>query len=242
MSYNIYNNKRMINYNNNNNNNNNRGQFPVSVAHYWNLHGEIHEAEGLLFLGQRLIVPQEMRQDVLNCIHGSQLGIEKCKSRARAVVYWPGMSTAIEGMVAKCSVCLKHQRENQKEPLLPHEVSQRPWQKFGAGIFELNSNSYLIVVDYYSKYPELCILKDKTASSAVTSMKSIFARHGIPDEVVADNMLFLSKAFRKFASNWGFEVSTSSPRYPQSNGMSERAIQTIKNLLKMLVKMEMTPT
>ena len=110
-----------------------RGQLPVSGAHYWNLHGEKHEAEGLLFLGERL-VPQEMRQDVLNCIHESHLGIEKCKSQARAVVYWPGMSTAIERMVTKCSVCLKYQRENQKEPLLSHEVPQRPWQKLGADI------------------------------------------------------------------------------------------------------------
>ena len=209
-----------------------RGHLLVSVAHYWNLRGEIHEAEGLLFLDQRLIILQEMRQDVLNCAHESHLGIENCKPRARAVVYSPGMSTAIERMVAKCSVCLKYQRENQKEPLLPHEVHQRPWQKLGADIFELNSNSYLAGVDYYSKYPELCILKDKTASSVVTSMKSIFARHGIPDEVVADNMPFSSKAFRKFASEWGIEVSKSSPRYPRSNGMSERAIQTIKNVLK----------
>ena len=50
------------------------------------------------------------------------------------------------------------------------------------------------MIDYYSKYPELCILKDKTASSVVTSMKSVFARQGIPDEVVADNMPFSSKA------------------------------------------------
>ena len=81
------------------------------------------------------------------------------------------MSTAIEWMVAKCSVCLKYQRENQKEPLLPHEVPQRPWQKLGAEMFELNSNSYLVVVDYYYMYPELCLLKDKTASSVITSMK-----------------------------------------------------------------------
>ena len=87
------------------------------------------------------------------------------------------------------------------------------------------------MVDYYSKYPEFCLLKDKIASSVITSMKSMYARHGIPDEVVADNMPFASKAFRNFASEWEFEVSTSSPRYPQSNGMSERAIQTIKNLL-----------
>ena len=147
-----------------------------------------------------------MRPDVLNCIHESHLGIEKCKSRARAIVYWPGMSAAIERIVAKCSICLKHQRENQKEPLLPREVPQRPWQKLGADIFELNSNSYLVVVDYYSKYPELCLLKDKTAGSVIISMKSMFAPHGIPDQVVADNMPFSSKRFRQFARDWGFTV------------------------------------
>ena len=116
-----------------------------------------------------------------------------------------------------------------KERLLPHEVPQRPWQKLGTDIFELNSNSCLVVVDYYSKYPELCLLKDETASSVITSM---FSRHGIPDQVVVDKMPFSSKSFRQFARDWGFAVCTSSPRYPQSNGMSERAIQTIKNLLR----------
>ena len=127
---------------------------------------------------------------------------------------------------------LKLRKDADRKRLFCPNVSTLLSMIVGADIFELNSNSYLIVVDHCSKYPELCILKDKTASSVVTSMKSIFARHGIPDEVVADNMPFSSNAFRKFASARGFEVSTSSPRYPQSNGMSERAIQTIKNVLK----------
>ena len=59
-------------------------------------------------------------------------------------------------------------------------------------------------------------------------MKSMYARPGIPDEVIADNMPFSSKEFNQFAKDWGFEVTTSSPRYPQPNGMSGRAIQTIK--------------
>ena len=111
-----------------------RSKVPSLITHYRHLRGEVHEAEGLLLLGKKLIIPHGMRQDVLNCIHESHLGIEKCKSRARVVVFWPGISAAIERMVAKCSICLKHQRENQKEPLLPHEVPQRPWQKLGADI------------------------------------------------------------------------------------------------------------
>lgn len=99
------------------------------------------------------------------------------------------MSVAIERMVAKCSICLKHQRAKQKEPLLHYEVPQRPWQKLDTDIFQLNSNSYLVVVDYYSKYPsELCPLKDNTVGSVITNMKSMFAHHRIPDQVVADNI------------------------------------------------------
>lgn len=44
-----------------------KDQLSTLIAHYWSLRGKIHEAVGLLFLGQRLIIPQEMRQDVLNC-------------------------------------------------------------------------------------------------------------------------------------------------------------------------------
>ena len=97
-----------------------KSKLPAFVAYYRNLRAEIHEAEGLLFLGEKLIIPQEMRQDVLNCIHECHLGIEKCKSRARAVVYWPGMSTAIERMISKCSVCFLSTKERiKRSPYYP---------------------------------------------------------------------------------------------------------------------------
>ena len=82
---------------------------------------------------------------------------------------------------------------------MPHETPDRPWQKLGTDIFELYSKSYLIIVDYYSKYPELCLLRDKTSQSVITSMKSVFARHGISDEVIAGNMPFSSKECIQFA-------------------------------------------
>ena len=135
-------------------------------------------------------------------------------------------------MVSRCAVCAKYRANNHREPLQPHPVPGRPWEKLGADIFEFKMHSYLVIVDYYSKYPELCLLKDKTASTVIKHMKSVFARHGIPDELFSDNMPFASREFRNFADEWGFVTTTSSPRYPQSNGMSERAVQTMKKLLR----------
>jgi hypothetical protein len=63
-------------------------------------------------------------------------------------------------------------------------------------------------------------------------MKSIFARHGIPDELISDDMPYNSAEFRRFAKEWEFTLSTSSPTYPQSNGQSEKAVHKMKRILK----------
>jgi hypothetical protein len=138
----------------------------------------------------------------------------------------------IELHIGRCSICKSYCRKQQQEPLLPHEVPELPWQKLGVDIFQLFGKDYLLLVDYYSKYPEICLLNGKTADSVITHMKSVFSRHGIPSEVVADNMPFSSMAMKAFADSWNFTVTTSSPKFAQSNGMAERAIQTVKLLMK----------
>ena len=76
------------------------------------------------------------------------------------------------------------------------------------------------------------MLHDKTASSVITSMKSLFARHGVPDEIMANNMPFASKDMTTFAKDWNFNIITTSPHYAQSNSQAEGTIQTVKCLLK----------
>jgi len=67
-------------------------------------------------------------------------------------------------------------------------------------------------------------------------MKTVFARHGIPTSLIADNMPFNSKLFRQFATEWNFNVVTSGPHYSQSNGFTERNVQTTKICFKKLKK------
>ena len=87
------------------------------------------------------------------------------------------------------------------------------------------------VVDYYSRYPEVIQLTATTSSSVISSMKSIFSRHGIPRTVVSNNgPQYNSAEMKDFASSYGFNHGTSS-HYPQSNGLAERTVKTVKGLL-----------
>lgn len=91
---------------------------------------------------------------------------------------------------------------------------------------------YLVTVDYYSKYPEFQELPDKSAFAVIMMLKDLFARHGIPETLMSDNMPFNSQEFRSFAKSWGIQLLTSSPTYAQSNGQAERCIQIIKRMIK----------
>ena len=92
--------------------------------------------------------------------------------------------------------------------------------------------TYLIVSDYFSRFPEVIKLTYITSARVISALKSLFARYGIPEELVSDNVpQYASQEFSDFAKQYNFQHTTSSPHFPQSNGHSERAIETVKKLL-----------
>ena len=67
----------------------------------------------------------------------------------------------------------------------------------------------------------------------INHIKPQLARYGIPEVIISDNgSEFSGHEFPEFAREYGFNHITSSPRYPHSNGLAERAVQTAKNLMK----------
>jgi transposase InsO family protein len=95
----------------------------------------------------------------------------------------------------------------------------------------MKGHTYLLIVDHYSRYIKVAPLNRTTAEEVILYTKSIFARHGIPEVVISDNgPQYSSEAYANFARKFQFELITSSPHYPQSNGEAEWAVQTVKNL------------
>ena len=93
---------------------------------------------------------------------------------------------------------------------------------------------YLLICDYYSKFPFVYRIEEKVTSDRIISkMSEVFAENGSPSKVVSDNGgHYSSQAFRNFAAEWCFDHVTSSPHFPQSNGFIERQVQTVKYTLK----------
>jgi len=147
-------------------------------------------------------------------------------------LYWPGMSVDIDNVVTKCKLCQKYMNANAKEYLKCHEIPDLPFNKIGLDIAEYGGKIFLIVIDYYSKWPECLEMKSKTTTAVIRELKRVFSVHGIPAKVIGDNNPFGSYEFKQFALDWNFEVVNSSPLYPRSNGQVEKTVQTMKRLIK----------
>ena len=128
-----------------------------------------------------------MQAEMLKTIHSSHLGIEKCKQRTRDVLFWLGIISQVQDTVSNCTICNMYHRSNAKEPLLPHEIPHRPWARVRTDLFELNNQPYLILVDYYSGFIEVNLLRGTTSKQIITYCKSQFSCHGIPDILITDN-------------------------------------------------------
>jgi hypothetical protein len=206
----------------------------ASDLHKYKQHAsEFSMIDNILVKRTAVVIPQNMRQEMLIRLHTGHLGVTKCQKQAQTSVWWPGITKAIENFVKDCNICSKFAND-KPEPLMTSNTPSRPWEVVGTDLCEgPKKTQYLVCVDYFSRYFEAQKLTSTTSAAIINSLKSVFARHGIPSIVRSDNgPQYASYDFKCFAQLYGFQHITSSPHYPQSNGEAERAVQTLKNILK----------
>ena len=198
---------------------------------YYDFHDELIVQDELVFKGDLVIIPVAMRKEMMASVHTTHIGTEGCIRRARDSMFWPCMTTELKEYISKCDVCLTYRASPGKEPLLQHDVTERPWSKVGADLCELHGCTLLVVCDYYSNLVEVESLTKTTTMRVTKALKIMFSQYGVLDVVVSDNgPQFSLKEFATFSKTWGFDHTTSSPHYLQSNGKAENAVKTVKRL------------
>ena len=209
-----------------------KNNIDIPIGPYWKVRSELSIHNKLLLHGKQIVVPKSLQQETLSKIHQGHQGIERCRLRAKSSVWWPGISQQIKHLIEQCPVCVRNSTP-KSQPLIPSELPDYPWQRVGTDLFAINGVNYLLIVDYFSRYPEVIKLSSTTSSSVIKVLKSIFSRHGIPETLVSDNgPQYTSQEFTDFSKSYDFTHITSSPHFPQSNGQAERTVQTVKRLLK----------
>ena len=137
----------------------------------------------------------------------------------------------MEHFIRECPECQKIS-VLPREPMLQADLPSYPWEKVASDLFQHKNSTYILVVDYFSRFVEIQKLSSTTSASIVAALKSVFSRHGVPISLVTDNgPQYASQEMTQFSSTYGFNHITSSPHYHQSNGLAKRTVKTIKRML-----------
>ena len=205
-----------------------------SIKPYFNKRLEITVEEGCLLWGLRVINPKVFREKVLAELHVGHLGIVRMKSLAQLHVWWPNVDNDIAQIVSDCSRCQLTRNKPPQAPLHPWDWPSFPWQRVHidfAGPFM--GKMFLLAIDAHSKWIEVEILSNVTSETTIDKLREMFARYGLPEQLVSDNgTQFTSHEFVEFTKQNGIKHTFIAPYHPRSNGQAERFVQTFKQFFK----------
>ena len=99
-----------------------KSEVQVEAAPYFHIRDELAVADGLIFRGERLVIPKSCREQMKQELHLGHPGAEGCLRRARDVLYWPGMNAEIKEWISTCESCNTFGKTQKKETMMPHKT------------------------------------------------------------------------------------------------------------------------
>lgn len=209
------------------------GKFDGELKQLHNRRSSLCVVRNCLMFGDRVVVPLCLRSQLLRQFHSGHPGMSRMKSIARSYAYWPGMDEDIEKFVRDCTRCQQAAKNPPRLTPIPWPQPEKPWSRLHidyAG--PINGVHYLVLVDAYSKWPEITTVSPPTTSKTLQALERIFGLQGLPETIVSDNgTQFTSREFQNFCTLNAICHVRSPPYHPQSNGQAERFVDTFKRAL-----------
>ncbi|XP_043200158.1 uncharacterized protein K02A2.6-like isoform X3 [Amphibalanus amphitrite] len=189
--------------------------------------------DGCLQVGEKVVIPSRFRRQLLEELHEGHLGVCKMKSLARGFVWWPNLDDEIEQLCQQCGPCRTNAQRPATSAVHPWVYPSAPWERVHIDFASHQGRDYLVLVDAFSKWPEIEEMHGTTATKTIEALTKIFATHGFPVTLVSDNgPPFKSAEFENFLRSRGIFHRATPPYHPASNGQAESMVRTFKSFLK----------
>ena len=136
----------------------------------------------MLLRGNRLVIPRQLREKVLEELHTAHQGVVKMKCRARELVWWPGIDLEIENWCKSCE-CNVYKAKEPKQPLKPLEWPAHTWDRLPMDFAgPIDDQMILVVGDAHTKWPEIVVMHRATSTPTIKACQLLFSRFGIPKQ------------------------------------------------------------
>ena len=198
---------------------------------YHRISGSLYCSDGVILMGQRIIIPSSLRPSILEALHAAHQGISAMCARAADSVYWPNITTDISRIRNECGNCHRVAKSNPMQPPIDIIPPDFPFQKICSDYFSYNNHDYVVIVDRYSNWP-MVFKSESGADGLVKRLRETFVTFGVPEELTSDGgPQFTAGKTQEFLKSWGVNHRLTSVANPHANCRPEIAVKTVKRML-----------
>ena len=205
----------------------------LAVEHrpYYRYAASLCVVDGVVLLGQGIVIPPALRGPILDALHSAHQGVSVMRARANDTVYWPDINVDIARVRDQCMSCHQMAKSNPMQPPSDIKTPEYPFQMICADYFTFNNTDYVVVVDRYSNWP-MVFKSESGADGLIRRLRETFVTFGIPEELTSDGgPQFTAGKTQEFLRSWGVNHRLTSVANPHANCRAELAVKTVKRML-----------
>ena len=215
-------------------------QFPTDISDcaeiirpYYKLRQEFTSLGPVVMLQNKIVIPRNLRLQVLSHLHASHAGVNVMLKRASQSMYWPGYTQDIRNYQSRCKSCRYNAPSNPSEPPNPEpDLPLYPFHTICADFFSHEGKTYLTVVDKYSNWINVMKLQKDDSRNLIMALRQYFTVYGVCEVLATDGAtVFTLRKFDKFCKLWGVKQRISSAYFAQSNKRAEVAVKSAKRII-----------
>lgn len=205
----------------------------TELTYYYKLRAHLSCQDDCLFFNNSVVIPRNLECRILSQLHSNHEGIVRMKMLARGTIWFKNMNKAIEEKVKSCNVCNVTQNVKKEIVTSKWPLTTQPFERIHIDFFQFKNKYFLIVVDAFSKFIEVKLMRSINVVTLIDELEEVFRYFGLPCQICSDNgPPFNSFKFIQWSKEKGISLLKSPPYHPQSNGLAERGVQTVKSVLK----------
>ena len=235
-----------------------KSEMPHILVPYWSLRNSLYVVDGVVLMkdqvmippalrsevaqsyipgsGVRIVIPPALRKEVIFSLHSAHQGVSSMNERAKASVYWPGITTDILNIRNGCQSCNRIMPSHARLPPIEPCVPTTPFEAIACDFFHYMGYYYFVAADRLSGWLELQQVRIGTneagSQGLCTAFRRLMVTFGVPIEISSDGgPEFIAAETKAFFQRWGIRHRLSSVSFPSSNGRAELAVKTAKRLI-----------
>ena len=235
-----------------------KNELPPELLPYWAIRNNLYMLDGVILMkdqvlipaslrgsvtqalsdgsGSRIVVPPNLRQEIIQSLHSAHQGVCSMNARAKAGVYWPGITRDIEAARASCNSCNRIMPSQPRTPPVEPLIPSTPFEAVACDYFHFSGHYYFVAADRLSGWLEVQQIKVGTneagSKGLCKALRRLMIHVGVPIEISSDGgPEFSAGETEEFFKRWGIHHRISSVSFPSSNGRAELAVKTAKRLL-----------